>query len=40
MKQAEASRDESAAREHQRARQDLLQEKRQILNATLDGEQV
>ena len=40
MKQAEASREESAAREHQRVYQDLLQEKRRILNATLDGEHV
>jgi len=40
MKQAEASRDEAAAREHQRMNQDLLQEKRRILNATFDGEHV
>lgn len=40
MKQAEASRDEAAAREHQRVKQDLLQEKRQILSATFDGEHV
>lgn len=36
MKQAEAARDDVAAREHQRAGQDLLQEKRRILNATYD----
>lgn len=40
MKQAEASRDESAAREHQRVYQDLLQEMRQIQKATFDGEDV
>jgi len=40
MKQAEASRDESAARDHQRVYQDLLQEKRRILSATFDGEHV
>lgn len=36
MKQAEAGRDEDAARQHQRASQDLLQEKRLILSATYD----
>jgi DNA primase len=40
MKQAEASRDEAAAREHQRVYQDLLQEKQRILSARFDGEQV
>jgi DNA primase len=34
LKEAEAGRDESAAREHQRAYQELLQEKRRILSAT------
>ncbi len=36
MKQAEAVRDEHAAREHQRISQDLLQDKRRILSATYD----
>ena len=36
MKEAEASRDDIAAREHQRAYQELLQEKRRILKATYD----
>jgi len=36
MKQAEADRDEHAAQQHQRASQDLLQEKRRILSATYD----
>jgi hypothetical protein len=36
MKQAEAVRDEHAARQHQRASQDLLQDKRRILSATYE----
>jgi DNA primase len=36
MKQAEADRDEHAAREYQRSSQDLLQEKRRVLSATYD----
>jgi hypothetical protein len=36
MKQAEADRDEHAARAYQRSSQDLLQEKRRVLSATYD----